>query len=106
MAVPIRSSDTRNWFVKILTNLLPKTQTFLRVFQGNRDQEDDPIEDVLPTVFSTTPYQHLNQSLTLKTLEKALRKSVPEIHHSDQGVQYLSSAYIATVLPSKIWATF
>ena len=41
--------------------------------------------------------QHLNQSLTLKTLEKALRQSVPEIHHSDQGVQYLSSAYITTL---------
>ena len=39
--------------------------------------------------------QHLGfQSLTLKPLEKALRQSVPEIHHSDQGVQYLSSAYV------------
>ena len=41
--------------------------------------------------------QHLGQSLTLKPLEKALRQSVPEIHHSDQGVQYLSSAYITTL---------
>ena len=41
--------------------------------------------------------QHLNQSLTLKPLEEALRHSVPEIHHSDQGVQYLSKAYIATL---------
>ena len=41
--------------------------------------------------------QHLNQSLTLKPLKEALRQSVPEIHHSDQGVQYLSSAYIATL---------
>ena len=41
--------------------------------------------------------QHLNQSLTLKTLEEALCHSVPEIHHSDQGVQYLSKAYIATL---------
>ena len=32
---------------------------------------------------------HLNTSLTLKPLEQALRQSVPEIHHSDQGVQYL-----------------
>ena len=38
--------------------------------------------------------QHLNQSLTLKPLEAALCHSVPEIHHSDQGVQYLSKAYI------------
>ena len=41
--------------------------------------------------------QHLNQSLTLKPLEEALHHSVPEIHHSDQGVQYLSKAYIATL---------
>ena len=41
--------------------------------------------------------QHLNQSLMLKPLEKALRHSVPEIHHSDQGVQYLSKAYITTL---------
>ena len=31
----------------------------------------------------------------LKPLETALRQSVPEIHHSDQGVQYLSTAYIS-----------
>ena len=39
--------------------------------------------------------QHLTQSLTLKPLETALCQSVPEIHHSDQGVQYLSKAYIS-----------
>ena len=39
--------------------------------------------------------QHLTQSLTLKTLEVALRQSAPEIHHSDQGVQYLLNAYIS-----------
>ena len=38
--------------------------------------------------------QHLNQSLTLKPLKEAFCHSVPEIHHSDQGVQYLSRAYI------------
>ena len=41
--------------------------------------------------------QHLTQSLTLKPLEAALHRSVPEIHHSDQGVQYLSSAYVSTL---------
>ena len=46
--------------------------------------------------------QHLSQSLTLKPLEEALRHSVPEIHHSDQGVQYLSSAYIATLQEHRI----
>ena len=41
--------------------------------------------------------QHLNQSLTLKPLEAALCHSVCEIHHSDQGVQYLSKAYVTTL---------
>ena len=41
--------------------------------------------------------QHLTQSLTLNPLQEALRQSVPEIHHSDQGVQYLSKAYISTL---------
>ena len=41
--------------------------------------------------------QHLSQSLTLKLLKEALRHSVLEIHHSGQGVQYLSSAYITTL---------
>ena len=40
---------------------------------------------------------HLNQSLTLKPLQEAFCHSVCEIHHSDQGVQYLSNAYIATL---------
>ena len=46
--------------------------------------------------------QHLSQSLTLKPLEEALCHSVPEIHHSDQGVQYLSKAYIATLQEHRI----
>ena len=39
--------------------------------------------------------QHLTQSLTLHPLEQALDDRVPEIHHSDQGVQYLSKDYIS-----------
>ncbi|MDE0084335.1 MAG: IS3 family transposase [Candidatus Poribacteria bacterium] len=39
--------------------------------------------------------QQLTQSLTLKPLEAALHQSVPEIHHSDQSVQYLSKAYLS-----------
>ena len=36
---------------------------------------------------------YLNTSLTLKPLQEALLESgSPEIHHSDQGVQYLSVA--------------
>ena len=38
---------------------------------------------------------HLTQSLTLEPLEQALDDRVPEIHHSDQGVQYLSRAYLS-----------
>ena len=41
--------------------------------------------------------QHLNHSLTLKPLEQAFHQSVVEIHHSDQGEQYLSSAYLLTL---------
>ena len=41
--------------------------------------------------------EHLTQSLTLTPLQEALRQSVPAIHHSDQGVQYLSNAYVATL---------
>ena len=41
--------------------------------------------------------QHLTQALTLKPLEDALRHSVCEIHHSDQGVQYLSKAYLSVL---------
>ena len=42
--------------------------------------------------------RHLNTSLTLKPLQEALSQSgSPEIHHSDQGVQYLSTAYISTL---------
>ena len=44
--------------------------------------------------------QHLTLSLTLRPLQEALRQSVPEIHHSDQGVQYLSTAYISTLTPA------
>ena len=41
--------------------------------------------------------RHLTQPLTLRPLQQALRQSVPEIHHSDQGVQYLSTDYISTL---------
>ena len=42
--------------------------------------------------------QHLAEPLTLRPLEQALRQSVPVIHHSDQGVQYLSNTYISTLI--------
>ena len=42
--------------------------------------------------------RQLTQPLTLRPLQRALSQSVPEIHHSDQGVQYLSTAYISTLI--------
>jgi transposase InsO family protein len=35
----------------------------------------------------------LDGSLTLAALGRALRRGRPEVHHSDQGVQYAASAY-------------
>lgn len=35
----------------------------------------------------------LDQDLTLTALERALREHQPEIHHSDQGLQYAALAY-------------
>jgi putative transposase len=37
---------------------------------------------------------NLDQGLTLAALERALVVAVPEIHHSDQGVQYAATAYV------------
>jgi putative transposase len=37
----------------------------------------------------------LDQRLTLRALEQALAHYTPEIHHSDQGVQYAATAYTA-----------
>jgi len=39
--------------------------------------------------------RNLDQSLTLHALEQALAHHTPEIHHSDQGVQYAAGAYTA-----------
>jgi putative transposase len=36
----------------------------------------------------------LDQALTLAALERALLVAVPQLHHSDQGVQYAASAYV------------
>jgi len=37
----------------------------------------------------------LDQTLTLTALDRALVTRCPEIHHSDQGVQYAATAYVA-----------
>ena len=44
----------------------------------------------------------LDLSLTLTALRKALTKNKPEIHHSDQGIQYSSPAYTETLLASNV----
>ena len=36
----------------------------------------------------------MDQSLTLTALEKGFQKGCPEIHHSDQGVQYAATEYV------------
>ncbi len=36
----------------------------------------------------------LEQTLTLAALERALVVAVPEVHHSDQGLQYAATAYV------------
>jgi transposase InsO family protein len=37
--------------------------------------------------------QSLDQTLTLMALQRALAHGQPEIHHSDQGVQYAATSY-------------
>ncbi len=37
----------------------------------------------------------LDQTLTLAALERALAQAHPQLHHSDQGVQYAATAYVA-----------
>lgn len=40
--------------------------------------------------------RHLDQALTLTALERAVTAGhQPTIHHSDQGVQYAATAYVA-----------
>lgn len=36
----------------------------------------------------------MEKSLTITALNKGLRKAIPEIHHSDQGVQYAANDYV------------
>jgi len=36
----------------------------------------------------------LDQALTLRALDRALAEGTPEIHHSDQGIQYAATAYV------------
>ncbi|MBI3659977.1 DDE-type integrase/transposase/recombinase [Candidatus Acetothermia bacterium] len=38
--------------------------------------------------------RNLDQEVTLTALKRALVQSQPQIHHSDQGVQYAANAYV------------
>jgi putative transposase len=40
----------------------------------------------------------LDQVLTLRALDRALAAGTPEIHHSDQGIQYAATAYVRRLL--------
>ena len=42
--------------------------------------------------------RNLDHSLTLMALQRALAHHTPEIHHSDQGVQYAAAAYTHMLL--------
>lgn len=44
----------------------------------------------------------LDQQLTLIALNKALAKGKPEVHHSDQGVQYAATAYVKVLEESEV----
>jgi putative transposase len=44
----------------------------------------------------------LEQELTLTALERAFERGCPEIHHSDQGVQYAATAYIAMLTAREV----
>ena len=46
--------------------------------------------------------QHLTEPLSLRPLQQALSQNVPEIHQSDQGVQYLSTTHISTLINREI----
>ena len=45
-----------------------------------------------PRLVSLAP---LDQELTLTALDARWGRGVPQIHHSDQGVQYAATAYVA-----------
>ena len=44
----------------------------------------------------------LDQTLTLAALERALVVAVPQVHHSDQGVQYAATAYVERLQTLKV----
>ena len=51
--------------------------------------------DVVCHIVEVHLHRHLDQTLTLTALRKALTQGSPSIHHSDQGVQYAAHDYVA-----------
>jgi putative transposase len=45
----------------------------------------------------------LSQGLTLSALQRALAQRLPEIHHSDQGVQYAATGYVQLLEEAGVW---
>ena len=67
--------------------------------QADPTHHQQPALAVLMDVFTRTIRgwhlgRDLDQGLTLAALERALVVAVPEIHHSDQGVQYAATDYV------------
>jgi transposase InsO family protein len=46
--------------------------------------------------------RYLDQTLTLTALRRALARATPEIHHSDQGVQYAAAAYVDLLVAHQV----
>jgi len=46
--------------------------------------------------------RNLDQELTLSALKKALEKGRPEIHHSDQGLQYAAQEYVRKLQDARV----
>lgn len=46
--------------------------------------------------------RHLTEDLPLAALAQALARAQPEIHHSDQGAQYLATRYVACLTDHQV----
>jgi len=100
----IRTTDSRHGFpryenlVKDLEIQCPN-QVWVADITYIRLQQEFVYLAVLMDVFTRTIRgwhlgRDLDQGLTLAALERALVNAVPQIHHSDQGVQYAATAYV------------
>lgn len=104
-----QSIDSKIQWINRLDNLdiCRRDQVWVADITYVRIKEDFVYISVLMDVFTRMIRgwqlsRHLTQPLTLDTLQQALQQSVPEIHHSDQGVQYLSNDYISTLTEYRI----